>query len=350
MAPYASMFDEFVDIPAAAVTPVPDASQPRDLTSLRSLALNTSPPPPPGAWSENLKSSPIGKGGWSHVVPGLITKGKVPIAIKKPAFQTDAKDVLLQEAKVLGYIKLAGGCEKAGVVEFLGYDPVAGCILMPHLMGMSLKDYTLYRKKNGTKAGDNEPVVGLRDWLKISSQLADTFGYLKKIGVIHGDVSWNNVVISSSTMKTVVIDFTSGVIDAPDAVPSKVAGAVTTAFVAPELLEAHFDDNGGLLKDDEDKPSPTYASDMYGLGMTLLAVAIGQEAYQDAGVYQGVYARQGIPLEYAKNGENGGVVRAKTPVARALEGCFGNTADKRCGVEEFGKRIAEMMEELKFKK
>lgn len=73
--------------------------------------------------------------------------------------------------------------------------------------------------------------------------------------------------------------------------------------------------------------------------MTLLSCAIGEEVYKTAGKYEGIYAREGSPMEWVRNGDMMMVVRKGGMVEKGLKGCFGKTEVGRWGVEELGKAV-----------
>lgn len=68
--------------------------------------------------------------------------------------------------------------------------------------------------------------------------------------------------------------------------------------------------------------------------MTLLSCAIGEEVYKSAGRYEAVYAREGMPMEWVRNGGMMMVVRKGGLVERTLRGCFGKKEVGRWGLEE----------------
>lgn len=331
-----------------------------DLASARRRALVETPACPMGRCSEDVERGSrvsLGSGAWSAVVRGTLAskEGKTTVAIKKPCYP-GADKVLRQEAEILAYITAAAPSDS--IVKFFGFEPTTSTVVMEYVPGMTLADYARgsRRKRAELKSGlttavKSQPVMGLSKWLDLSIQLVDTFVHLKRTGVVHGDVTWHNVLIKESQTESgvelipVVIDFSSGHLDVEGHRPGPVS-ATTTAFCSPELLEAHIRrpitpplSPADKPAQDDHGPCPTYASDLYGLAMTLLSAAIGTEVYENAGRHGGIYARQGQPLEWVRNGEAFLIVGVRTALSKSLMGCFGRVAEKRVAVEELRDRL-----------
>jgi hypothetical protein len=328
------------------------------LASARQKALLEIPPRPFGAYTEDVQCGSkvyLGSGAWSDVVRGTLAvdNEKVVVAIKMPCYP-DGYEILRDEAKILSYITSAGSRES--IVGFLGFDSLNAAILMECVAGTTLGQYCRRRKaeRRGTRS---EPVTGLTEWLYVAKQLTDSFVHLKSIGVVHGDVTWNNILMKEIRTESgfrntpVVIDFSSGHLEVQGYRPAAVS-ATTTAFCSPELLEAHI--RGPITPpqsptdksraQNDPRPIPTYASDLYGLAMTLLSAAIGTEVYENAGRYAGIYARQGQPLDWVRNGDACLIVGVRSVVSKALNGCFGRVAEKRIEVEELRDRLGGFIE------
>jgi serine/threonine protein kinase len=342
------------------------------LTHIRRQALFAVPAAPRGVCT--LSSTSLGAGAWASVVSGGLDDGttKSLVAIKKPTTAA-SNEILLSEAKILSYITSLGTHDS--LVSFHGYNPATSEVVMSLVPGLTLRDYSRQCKAD-RKFPRAEPVMGLRPWLTIAEQLAGAFTYLKKIGVVHGDVTWNNVIMredgkgdtrndsedsdkSGPTLTPVIIDFSSAHLSVPGYRPPAIS-ATTTNFVAPEVLEAHLRDpiTPPLSPADattkhgqnhEAWPIPTFASDLYGLGMTLLSAAIGGEVYGNLGRYAAIYVRQGAPLDWVRNGDMAAAVGVRGTVTKTLRGCFGSKAEGRMEVEGLKTLVREMMEGLEKK-
>lgn len=275
---------------------------------------------------------------------------KAVVAIKKPVYP-GADEILAQEARILSYITSTG--PNVSIANFLGFDSINTAIVMEYVAGSTLSQYSRNsraQRTGGTTSARSQPVIGLKEWLDLALHLADTFVFLKSIGVVHGDVTWYNVLVKDGAAP-VVIDFSSGHLVLAGHQPAAVS-ATTTAFCSPELLEAHIrrpatpplSPSDNPAKTDHHGPVPTYASDLYGLAMTLLSAAIGTEVYENAGRHGGIYARQGQPLEWVRNGDAFLIVGVRSVVSKVLAGCFGRFAEKRVTVEELRDRISSLIE------
>lgn len=342
------------------------ATPPHDrLAVARHNALFEAPPRPCGAYAEHIQPGStrvlLGRGAWSEVVRGTLNYGSeknIVVAIKKPC-NPGGREILREEAKILSYI--ASSSPKESIVRFLGFDPSTAAILMDCVAGTTLGQYCRRRRAERVATHRSDPVVGLPEWLRIASQLADSFVHLKRIGVVHGDVTWNNVLMKETQTRSgpcnipVIIDFSSGHLKVDGCEPAAVS-ATTTAFCSPELLEAHLrgpitpphsptDENS--VQDSGPRPVATHASDLYGLAMTLLSAAIGAEVYENVELrYEGIYARQGDPLNWVRNGDACMIVGVRSVVSRTLGGCFGRVAEKRVEVEQLRDRIVGQMDGL----
>lgn len=203
------------------------------------------------------------------------------------------------------------------------------------------------------------PVVGIPQWLFFAERLCETFSALKRAGVVHGDVKWSNILLreyhpepedalweeyvcttGERLLVPVLVDFSSSHVGGE---PVAAVSAVTTAFAAPELLQSFLRGvvvaSPVMLTGGGPHPVPTFASDLYSLGVSLLAAAVGSEVYCNAGRHVGIYVRQGNPMGWVKADERGMRVGRGGVVASVLEGCFGKTAEGRVEVEEVARRV-----------
>jgi serine/threonine protein kinase len=326
-------------------------------------ALSSLPPPPRGSYMD--LNVVLGSGVWSKVTKGTLEveeeAGKsrsknIVVAIKTPV-NVGAVKILEAEAKILSYVSKYS--QSKSITRFFGFDPVKTVVLMEYINGTTLAKYSRKKKaqrENITVSREmaGEPVIGLSDWLDWSRQLSDAFVHLKQIGVVHGDVTWNNILIrdSGSFQKVpVVIDFSSGHLVAEGHEPAAIS-ATTTAFCSPELLEAHIrraesppaSPTSPTTHKHTPRPVPTFSSDLYGLAMTLLSTAIGAEVYENAGRHAGIYVRQGQPLDWVRNGDGFLIAGVRSAVCKMLNGCFGRTVEKRISVEDLRERVCGFIE------
>src|SRR5262249_16809269 len=94
----------------------------------------------------------------------------------------------------------------------------------------------------------------------------------------------------------------------------------------------------------EPRPMPTFASDLYSLGITLLQMAIGSSPYSEAaGEWQRTaWCQQGDPIAFGRNGMRIFKCMKNGIVDRTLKGCFGKTSEGRTTIETLGERINAM--------
>lgn len=291
----------------------------------------------------------VGAGAWSEVTRGMLNPGGGVVAVKRPRpTEAQARSVLWQEAQTLAHVSRAaawGAPRRRDVAEFVAFDAASGAVLMTFVEGLTLADWSCR-----SNAADR-----IAHWFGLSVQLADAFCWLKTGAVVvHGDVKWDNVIVTSQLVP-VIVDFSSAHVVVEGVRPPPIS-AVTDDFAAPELLEAFLPRKraDGIMSppdspttariDDVPWPVPTFASDVYGLATTLLCAALGETVYAGAPQrYVGIYARQGEPLQWAcQKDRNLSLVGPRTVIGKALKGCFGRSAERRVGVEELRDRLAQL--------
>ncbi|KAI5795235.1 kinase-like domain-containing protein [Geopyxis carbonaria] len=307
----------------------------QDATTARRTALLSLPPAPPAPYTDS--PTLLGTGAWSRVTRGSLLGAAV--AIKRPV-RADAVAVLEAEARVLSYVSATGA---PNIARYLGFDLPTSSLLTECIPGPTLADFSRAAPRATLQ---RNPVIGLPTWLSLASQLTAAFSHLKTHGIVHGDMTWNNVLVTGTPPTAVLIDFSSAHLVVPGFSPEPIS-AVTTGFCAPELLESFIraplrsppPSPGGKPATTAAYPVPSHASDLYGLAMTLLCAAIGTEVYANAGRHVGIYARNGQPLEWVRAGDSMLVVAVRGVVTKVLNGCFGKTAEGRSSVEELQARV-----------
>ncbi|KAL7267504.1 hypothetical protein RUND412_009908 [Rhizina undulata] len=330
----------------------------------------------------------LGAGAFSNVYTGtLITSDgttdtvkvcRKVVAIKSALNETPAcRRALEHEARIFTFLsklkskRAAWGVPVAvstllsnAVVGFHGlmYNATKPALILDLLTDGSLQDLVL-RKVRDAKNTQNiytrkPPVIGMGQWLFLAECLCAAFSALKQVGVVHGDIKWNNILLRRHTpppssiwsayeslsrellYEPVIIDFSSGRLVDDDATPEAIS-AVTTTFCAPELLRAL-----GSSSASSGPPIATFASDSYSLAFTLLCSAIGADVFERYGKYASIYARDGKVMGCARSCD---ILASRVPprgvVAKVLEGCFGRSAEGRTEVEEVGKRIEATLED-----
>ena len=193
-------------------------------------------------------------------------------AVKTPARQ-DAKDVFLQEARILSHLQRRSS-SRMYVVPFYGLDARCDSLVFEAVIGGSLDDLSS-RLKQMTEVSRHLEVISL--FPGIAYDLIAGLEFMHANGVVHADIKSANVLLDishhASQQKPVIraryIDFSAAFI------PSEGDGATnaggTWDFMAPEQLRIQKELN-----------TPTTASDIWSLGITLLTILVGGSPYAAA--------------------------------------------------------------------
>ncbi len=188
-------------------------------------------------------------------------------AVKVPS-RPDAKDIFRAEARIITTLQQHSMAEQY-LVPFHGFDTRINSLVFEGILGGSLEGLTR-RLKVMTEL---ERHLELRLLFpKIAFDLISGLRFIHAGDVVHADIKPANVLldISSSTehnrslvVRARYIDFSASF--HPNQ-PSKTSGGGTWDYMAPEQLRPPF-------------PVPTFASDVWSLGITLLFVIAGESPY-----------------------------------------------------------------------
>jgi serine/threonine protein kinase len=315
-----------------------------------------------------------GRGAWSIVYRAehtpkhrtRIAKGdsaKMIVAVKAPLYQGSAS-ILEHEALVLTHLTQTTTQSEAAhyIVTFLGYDlPTKSLVLEPVPLTLATysKTYALEAKKTFSHKTIRDPIVGTQCWLQIVRGLVEGLGFLQARSVVHGDIKPTNILMRprggaggsplngnnkniypreyQGTAKATVLshtpllcDFSSSRLLTDPTPPS----ALTSSFAAPELLNPRIP---GIA---------TFASDIYSLALSLLSPALGADVYAGAAnAMQALHwAKEGMPLDFARSGDAGLRVSRGGLVDRVLGGAAKRIAEERWEIDEWEAVIRSAMD------
>ena len=304
-----------------------------------------------GAWStvygavqdvESLKSSTnLPPSPPTTPTTGVTPSSKKLLAVKKPSSR-QAHGILLKEAKILTYIHSHANAS-SHLVPFHGFDLAQHSIILD-AVPLSLETHAkaATRRSLSTKTMF-DPIVGAEEWAGLAEGLISGLASLHGIGCVHGDIKPANVLLrteSGGQLTPLYCDFSSSHIISSTGDQKEVeeVSAVTTEYLSPELLVA-------LSPRNADRAVATYASDVFALGVTLLFAAIGDSPYAGARLASQKLgmAKEGLPLEFARRGEQASRVMKGRAVEKALKGALAKEARKRVAVADWRDEIREIV-------
>lgn len=215
-------------------------------------------------------------------------------AVKTPA-RPDAKDVFQQEAKVLTHVMRKPGATQY-IVAFQGLDARNHALVFEAVIGGSLESLNS-RLKQLTEVSRHVELVSLFPGL--ADDLVSGLEFLHAADVVHADIKPANVLLDISehyglprpVIRARYIDFSASFRRDSDDSTANAGG--TWDFMAPEQMRIHKDLN-----------TPTFASDVWSLGITLLSLMAGGSPYTAACGNNVFMLREAIksgdPLSFAR--------------------------------------------------
>jgi serine/threonine protein kinase len=186
-----------------------------------------------------------------------------------------------------------------------------------------------------------DPIIGSPEWSHLAESLISGLAYLHEHRIVHGDIKPRNILLrprhvddpfesmdasNRAAYDAVYCDFSSSHCEQTTGSTPEVS-AVTTSFTSPELLKAFYSPVGGSVS-----PVATRASDIYALGVTLITAAIGGDMYGGPRLMEMqrlAFARDGRPIEFARNGDQASRIMKKSFVSGVVEGAVKKEASAR---------------------
>ncbi|KAH7334638.1 kinase-like domain-containing protein [Rhizoctonia solani] len=198
------------------------------------------------------------RGGSGVVHKGSLRDGKI-VAIKCVEVSGDWGNWKLRKKSIKHTVQELyawSKCDHPGILKFLGFAKFGGHILLisPWMKNGSLMHYI---------GEHSQP-----DRLELGVELASALTYLHSMGIVHGDIKVDNVVISDDG-HVQLEDFGSAILLKYSSISFTETGFKgTLRFMAPELLTGKNE-------------KPTFKSDVYAFGMTLFQIVSGKAPYAD---------------------------------------------------------------------
>ncbi|CAK4032551.1 kinase domain-containing [Lecanosticta acicola] len=215
-------------------------------------------------------------------------------AVKVPSRQ-DAKEIFDQEARVLTHL-LRRPTATQHIVSFYGLDPRNGALVSEAVIGGSLENLN-GRLKVMTEVARHLELVNI--FPGIAYDLISGLTFLHHEGVVHADIKPGNVLLDVSehatqqqpVIRARFIDFSAAFIPSRGDSASNAGG--TWDYMAPEQMRIQ-----------KDLSTPTFASDVWSLGISLLYILVGDSPYSAACAGNVFMLREAIktgdPLQFAR--------------------------------------------------
>ncbi len=264
------------------------------------------------------------------------------LAIKKPS-RRDAHRILENEARILTYLHSYNEASSY-LVPFYGFDVAQNSIVLD-VVPMSLETYAKSARKRPLATNTMfDPLIGAETWADLAECLIRGLAFLHSKGCVHGDIKPANILLrldEKDKMIPLYCDFSSSRVISSVTVPEDVGevSAVTADYTSPELLEL-------LHKRNDERAIATFASDVFALAVTLLYAATGESPYACARMelQKLGMAKEGVPLEYARRGEQASRVMEGRAVGKMLEGALAKDPEKRLEVEGWRCGVRDVVE------
>lgn len=274
------------------------------------------------------------------------------LAIKAPT-RRDANKILTNEARILTYLHHTHTTSQY-IINFHGFDSARHSLVLdavPQTLDTYVKAAAKNARANFSTQTMFDPVIGRAQWAHLAERLIDGLAFLHDVKkVIHGDIKPANILLRSDPCTTsgsdllqpLYCDFSSSRVVTANTGPVEEVSAVTTDFTSPELLSSFHRRNNT-------RAVVTFASDVFALGVTLLAAAIGESPYAGARmeIMKVGMAKEGRPLQFARGGEQASRLMKGGVVERVVVGAVEKDPEKRSKVTDWKAELETCIEDWK---
>ncbi|KAL2045690.1 hypothetical protein N7G274_002120 [Stereocaulon virgatum] len=279
-----------------------------------------------------------------------IPDSKKVIAVKKP-HRRDAHKILESEARILTYLHSNQDASNY-LVPFHGWDATTHSLILSAIP-LNLESHTRSAKQVPlTTKTMFDPIIGALEWADLAENLISGLLFLHSHSCVHGDIKPANILLrpnhdDDSKYTPLYCDFSSSHIISSTTEPEEIS-AITTDYTSPELLSAihhHHNNNNSKNTTTNNRAVATYSSDVFALAVTLLFAAIGESPYAGARmeIQKVGMAKEGLPLEFARKGEQASRVMRGRAVERALKGGLAKRVQERLSVAEWRDVMGEVV-------
>ena len=276
------------------------------------------------------RAKAIGKGLWSHVYwaqpvakpPSLV--GKSPLtppsspeqsrapppcslfAVKLPA-RADSNSIFAHEAKMLTHLQQSRNSHRY-IVPFHGLDARSSTLVFEAVLGGSL-EHLVARLKVMTELARHLELRSLFPTLALD--LISGLAFIHAAGVVHADIKPANILLDiaedsaspTPTLRARYIDFSASFAQGQSEMPN--AGG-TWDYMAPEQMRSQ-----------REWSTPTFASDVWSVGATLLYILAGGSPYAAACGSGNLFMLR----EAIKTGDALGFARMDPVVGKRMAAC-----------------------------
>lgn len=268
-----------------------------------------------GLWSSVYLAEPIikspARSNFRNLTPPRTPERKPTMskarlfAVKVPA-RPDANDIFNQEAQILTTLQRSAFAHDH-IVSFHGLDGRNSALIFEGVIGGSLGDLT-NRLKVMTELARHLELRALFPGL--AADLAGGLRFIHNAGIVHADIKPTNILLDITdnhdlqepVLRARYIDFSASFVSGE---LTQNAGGGTWDFLAPEQLQSR-----------KDLSTPTFASDVWSLGITLLSTIVGGSPYSAMCGGNLFMLREAI-----KRGDPLGFARSDLIVQKRMDAC-----------------------------